>query len=98
MVCADRTMLADADIDAIAVEVAGAQVQSILRAIRRVRERHPEITTAVVAGMGEFIASEAANLGALQVASLSFELSVAPQAAPAAAVALHLCSRMAGPR
>ena len=60
VVCADRELLADADIDRIAAFVADAMVARIAGSITRVRARHPHITTAVLAGHGAFLARAAA--------------------------------------
>jgi probable H4MPT-linked C1 transfer pathway protein len=87
VVCADREMLRDEDIDLIAGAIARAQIGSIVSALERVRQRQPTISTAVVTGMGAFIAAEAARAAGLSVVSLAEELSVASQTAPAAAVA-----------
>jgi probable H4MPT-linked C1 transfer pathway protein len=87
VVCADREMLGDEDIELIALEVAKAQVGTIVNALERVRQRQPNISMAVVTGMGGFIATEAARAAGLSVVSLAAELSVASQSAPAAAVA-----------
>lgn len=86
-VCADRDMLGESDIDAIAAALAGAQVNSVAVALNRIRERSPEITSAVVAGLGDFIAEEAAHAVGLSVIPLSGQLGPASRVAPAAAVA-----------
>jgi uncharacterized hydantoinase/oxoprolinase family protein len=89
IVCADREMLDDAAIDAIANAVADAQLSRTARAIDRVRARHPSIDTAVVAGVGDFIAAEAATRAGLAVRHLADALGAdAARCAPAAAVAL----------
>jgi probable H4MPT-linked C1 transfer pathway protein len=87
VVCADREMLGDRDIELMALEIAGAQIKTILNALERVRQRQPTISTAVITGMGEFIATEAARSAGLSVASLAGELGGESQSAPAAAVA-----------
>jgi len=90
VVCADRDMLAEEDIDRLAVAVAEAQLEDVARAIGEVRDRHPGITTAVVTGLGDFIAAEAARRAGLAVVRLADTLGRdAARAAPAAAVA-HL--------
>jgi uncharacterized hydantoinase/oxoprolinase family protein len=87
MVCADRDMLSESDIEAIAVALAKAQVEELVEALNRIRERRPEITAAVVAGLGDFIAAEAARAAGLGVIPLSDRLGPASRVAPAAAVA-----------
>jgi probable H4MPT-linked C1 transfer pathway protein len=91
IVCADREMLTDADVSAIAASVADAQVERIAAAMARVHARHPSIQTVLTAGIGEFLAAAAARACGLAVASLADSLgSDASTCAPAAAVALLL--------
>jgi len=91
VVCADREMLADADVDAIAGALAEAQAAAVAEAIRRVVARHPGITTAVVTGLGDFIAASAASQAGLAVTRLAERLGdAAARTAPAVAVALLL--------
>lgn len=90
VVCADREMLGDEDIELMAVEIAAAQIRTIVHALERVRRRQPNISVAVVTGMGEFIATEAARALGLSVVSLAGELGVRSQSTPAAAVAALL--------
>jgi (4-(4-[2-(gamma-L-glutamylamino)ethyl]phenoxymethyl)furan-2-yl)methanamine synthase len=71
VVCADREMLDDAAIDEIARALVEAQVSTVAGAISRVRQRHPTITTAVVTGLGESIAAEAAWRSGLAVTRLA---------------------------
>jgi probable H4MPT-linked C1 transfer pathway protein len=93
VICADRDLLDEAGIARIADAVAAEQVATIAAAIRSVRSRHPAIQTAVVTGLGEFIAIDAARAAGLEVVSLAGELgSDAARYAPAAAVALLLAS------
>jgi probable H4MPT-linked C1 transfer pathway protein len=87
MVCGDRDMLDDSAIDGIAAALASAQVQAIVAALQGIRARCPEITAAVVTGLGDFIASEAAHAAGLDVISLADQLGPASRSAPAAAVA-----------
>jgi (4-(4-[2-(gamma-L-glutamylamino)ethyl]phenoxymethyl)furan-2-yl)methanamine synthase len=87
VVCADREMLGDEDIELIALEIANAQITTIVSALERVRRRQPSISTAAVTGVGGFIATEAARAAGLSVVSLAGELGVGSQSAPAAAVA-----------
>ena len=86
-VCADRDMLGESDIDLIATALAGAQVKLVAEALNRIRARGPEITGAVVAGLGDFIAEQAARAAGLTVIPLSGQLGLASRVAPAAAVA-----------
>jgi (4-(4-[2-(gamma-L-glutamylamino)ethyl]phenoxymethyl)furan-2-yl)methanamine synthase len=86
-VCADREMLDDAAIDAIADALVAAQQQTLIRALRRVRMRWPNITEAVVTGLGDFIAADVARATGLSVACLTKRLPLPAQTAPAAAVA-----------
>jgi probable H4MPT-linked C1 transfer pathway protein len=86
-VCADAEMLDEEAIDAIARTLAEAQVSQVADAIRRVQARHPRLGTAVVAGLGDFIATEAARRVGLQVISLADRIGAASGTAPAAAVA-----------
>jgi (4-(4-[2-(gamma-L-glutamylamino)ethyl]phenoxymethyl)furan-2-yl)methanamine synthase len=95
VVCADRTMLDDAAIDAIADHVAESQIARTATAIARVCEPHPTITTAVVAGIGAPLAAAAATRAGLTVRSLAESLGVAAAAAaPSAAVALLLAEHL----
>jgi (4-(4-[2-(gamma-L-glutamylamino)ethyl]phenoxymethyl)furan-2-yl)methanamine synthase len=87
MVCADREMLDDSAVDGIATALAEAQVRTLALALERVRARWPEITVAVVTGLGEFIASDAARLAGLTSVSLAERWGTASRTAPAAAVA-----------
>jgi probable H4MPT-linked C1 transfer pathway protein len=87
VVCADREMLADSELDRLARAVAQAQVDLVAQAIRRVRVRHPGLTAAVVTGLGDFIAADAAGRAGLRVVRLAERLGRdAARAAPAAAV------------
>jgi len=91
VVCADREMLDDRAISAIADAVADAQVDLIGRAIARVRERHKTLQTAIVTGLGSFIAARAARQAGLSVIQLADALGTdGARCAPAAAVALLL--------
>jgi len=91
VLCGDREMLSDAELDAVARALADAQVASVTASIERVRARHPEITTAVVTGLGDFIAADAARQAGLAVTRLAERLGEsAALVAPAAAVATLL--------
>ena len=71
VVCADREMLDEAALSSIADALAAAQVQRVTEAIRRVIARHPSLRTAVVTGLGAFIAERAARAAGLQVVPLA---------------------------
>jgi probable H4MPT-linked C1 transfer pathway protein len=96
IVCADRDMLDDPAIDAIATALARAQVRTIAEALDRLRQRRPEITTAVVTGLGDFIAGEAARAAGLAVLPLAETMGRAARTAPAAAVAYLLRQSLDG--
>jgi len=93
-VCADRDMLDDSALDAIAAALAGAQVRAVAAALGRILERWPVITTAVVAGLGDFIAVEAGETVGLSIVRLADRLGHSARAAPAAAVAWLLWHSM----
>lgn len=88
VVCADREMLEQVDIDRIADAFWEAQVTRIGECLDRVRARHPALTRAVVTGLGEFLGAAAARRAGLQVTHLSDTLGPAARHAPATAVAL----------
>jgi probable H4MPT-linked C1 transfer pathway protein len=96
VVCADREMLDDRAISAIADGLWEAQVDRITRAIVCVIRRHASLerATAIVTGLGDFIAAEAASRAGLQVTRLSERWGRAARHAPAAAVALLLAARL----
>lgn len=96
-VCADREMLDASAIDSIALELAEAQIGRIVAGIQRVRSRRPSISRAMVTGVGDFVAAEAARRAGLSVVALSDRLGSAARAAPAAAVAWLLADTAAGP-
>lgn len=86
MVCADAEMLSESDIDALATALAEAQLGSVAESVIRIGERWPGISTAVVAGLGDFIAEAAACRAGLSVVRLAESLGEAARIAPAAAV------------
>ncbi len=91
VVCGDREMLDDHDIDSIAAAVADAQVAQVAAALAGVRARHPGVGVAVVTGLGAFIGARAAQATGLDVVALADDLGAdAARCAPAAAVALLL--------
>jgi len=69
VVCADRDLLDDSDIDCIAAFVSDAMIARIAASITRVRERHPHLDTAVIAGHGAFLARAAARRAGLRIAT-----------------------------
>ena len=92
IVCADRDMLDNRAISAIADAVADAQAELIGQAISQVCRRHPALNTAVVTGLGSFLATRAAQRIGLSVVQLADSLGTdGSRCAPAAAVAL-LCA------
>ena len=98
VVCADRELLDDRAISAIADAVANAQVHLVARSIARVRGRHPTLRAAVVTGLGSFIAARAARQAGLSVIQLADALGPdGARCAPAAAVALMLEKQRGGP-
>jgi hypothetical protein len=93
-VCADRDMLDDSALDAIAGAFADAQVRAVAEALGRILERWPVITSAVVAGLGDFIAVDAAEAVGLDIVRLADRLGHSARTAPAAAVAWLLWHTM----
>src|SRR6185503_17877637 len=90
-ICADREMVNEAGVTEIADALAMAQAERIAAAIGHVRARHVALHTAVVTGVGAFIAERAARLAGLDVVTLASALgSDAARCAPAASVALLL--------
>jgi probable H4MPT-linked C1 transfer pathway protein len=69
VVCADRELLDDSDIDRIAAFVADTMIARIAASITRVRDRHPHLDTAVIAGHGAFLARAAARRAGLRIAT-----------------------------
>ena len=93
VVCADRDMLGDDEVTAIAGCVAQAQIEQVSQAIRSVVGAHPSLACAVVTGRGAFLAAAAARQGPLEVRYLSSDLGAdGARSAPAVAVAM-LCER-----
>ncbi|HEY1305251.1 MAG TPA: hydantoinase/oxoprolinase family protein [Vicinamibacterales bacterium] len=89
VVCADREMLDEAAISAMADTLARAQTQRVVAAMSRVLARHPSLRRAVVTGLGSFIAAAAARDAGLDVVMLADSLGDdAARCAPAASVAL----------
>ena len=96
VVCADREMLDETAIGAIAAGVWDAQVDRIARAIVCSVRRHPSLerATAIVTGLGDFLAAAAAERAGLRVTRLSERWGRAARHAPAAAVALLLAAKL----
>lgn len=69
IVCGDRELLDDSDLDRIAAFVADSMIARIAASITHVRERHPHLATAVIAGHGSFLARAAARRAGLHVAT-----------------------------
>lgn len=98
-ICADREMLDEAGVTAIADALADAQVARVAVAMAKVRERNRSLRTAVVTGLGAFIAARAAQQAGMDVLALSTMLGDgAARCAPAASVALLLAVENATPR
>jgi (4-(4-[2-(gamma-L-glutamylamino)ethyl]phenoxymethyl)furan-2-yl)methanamine synthase len=97
VVCGDREMLDAGAIDRIAAAFAEAQVERVAAALLRIRKRHPTLETAVVTGVGDFIAARAARRADLAVVSLADRIGAAGRTAPAAAVAWLLAEWTAEP-
>jgi probable H4MPT-linked C1 transfer pathway protein len=87
IVCADRDILDDQAIDRIARALARAQVTTVAAALGRTLARWPSIKLAVITGLGDFIATEAAASLGLEIEMLSNRLGPAARMAPAAAAA-----------
>ncbi len=86
--CADRSMLDDEGISAIARCIAEAQVAVIAQAIARVRGRHPRLDRAAILGLGAPIAGAAARAAGLATIDPGVQWDEeASRAAPAVAVA-----------
>jgi (4-(4-[2-(gamma-L-glutamylamino)ethyl]phenoxymethyl)furan-2-yl)methanamine synthase len=98
VVCGDRDMLDEAAIDAIARAVVEAQMEQVVNGIRLVRGAFPTLRTAVVTGLGEFIAAEAARRSGLDVVSLTSHWGSVARVAPAAAVGWLLAEQLADTR
>jgi hypothetical protein len=93
LVCADREILDEAAIDCIALALAEAQLAKVVAGVERVRARWPSVSRAVVTGLGDFIAMEAAKRAGLEAVALSERLGSAALTAPAAAVAWLLATQ-----
>ena len=96
-VCADAEMLDEDAVSSIARALAEAQLESVIAGMRRVLGRQPGLCTAVVAGLGDFIAAEAARRTGLMPLPLAERLGAAARTAPAAAVAWLLAESLVRP-
>lgn len=91
VVCADREMIDATGITGIAEALGRSLVHDIRWGLSQVTARHPLVSTAVVTGLGAFVAERAARDHGLGVVHLSATLGdAAARSAPAAAVALLL--------
>jgi (4-(4-[2-(gamma-L-glutamylamino)ethyl]phenoxymethyl)furan-2-yl)methanamine synthase len=93
MVCADLTMLGEAEVTAIAQHVAEAQVRQIAAALRQVGRRMAAIAerSVLLAGTGTFLAAAAASAAGFTARDLAAVAGIgAARATPAAAVAYLL--------
>lgn len=96
VVCADRDMLDENAISAIADSLWEAQVDRIANAIVSMVHRHAALERgpAIVTGLGDFLAAEAARRAGLQVKHLSEQWGHAARHAPATAIAMLLAVRL----
>jgi probable H4MPT-linked C1 transfer pathway protein len=94
VVCGDRDMLDETAIEAIARAVVEAQADQVVTGIGLVRTAFPGLDTAVVTGLGEFIAADAARRAGLDVVSLAAHWGSAARVAPAAAVGWLLAEQL----
>ena len=97
VVCGDREMLDEAAIEQIARAIVEAQVELVTDNIRRVARSHPALVKAVVTGLGDFVAEEAARGAGLSVDRLSARLGEGARMAPAAAVVCLLAGEVSAP-
>jgi probable H4MPT-linked C1 transfer pathway protein len=93
-VCADAEMLDEDAVGTIARALAEAQLEWVMAGMRRVLARHPRLGAAVVTGLGDFIAAEAARRMGLELVPLAERIGDAARAAPAAAVAWLLAESL----
>ena len=96
VICADSELIDRGSISRIADSIAAAQVERIAGAIDKVVARHRSLSTAIVTGLGAFLAEAAAAAAGLTVVRLADERGpAASQHAPAASVALLLEQELA---
>lgn len=91
IVCADRELLDESDIDRIAAYVGDSMIARIAASIVCVRERHPHIETAVIAGHGAFLARAAARRAGLHIARDDLFFTGAPRETGAEAAFAVAC-------
>jgi probable H4MPT-linked C1 transfer pathway protein len=91
VVCADRELLDESDIDRIAAYVGDTMIARIAASIACVRERHPHIETAVIAGHGAFLARAAARRAGLHIAREDLFFAGAPRDTGAEAAFAAAC-------
>jgi probable H4MPT-linked C1 transfer pathway protein len=96
VVCADREMLDQTAVDGIAAALAEAQLARVTSALKQVLARQSAVECAVVTGLGDFIAAEAARRTGLRVVALSEYMGEAARSAPAVAVAWLLAEELMG--
>ena len=96
VVCGDREMLDQATVDGIAAALAEAQLERVTSALMRVQARRSSVDIAVVTGLGDFIAADAARRAGLRVVALSEYLGDGARTAPAVAVAWLLADELMG--
>ena len=90
-ICADRGLIDEGGLTRLARAFAASQERRIAEAIAHVLEDRPAVRTAVVTGLGAFVAARAAAAAGLDVVSLAGTMgAAAARCAPAAAVALLL--------
>lgn len=95
-VCGDCEMLDELTIGRVAATFAAAQVAELSALLERMRRRHPSVRTAVVTGVGTFVAAEAARTAGMPVERLADRFGTpAARAAPALAVARLLARQLA---
>src|SRR2546429_1168053 len=95
VICADRELLDEAAIDAIARSLAHAQIGRVSAAPEPRAPPPPGAPGAALSGLGAFIAAAAARRAGLRVTDLAERLGPAARHAPAAAVALLLDAQLA---
>jgi probable H4MPT-linked C1 transfer pathway protein len=87
VVCADRELLGESAITDLAESLARDQLRPIIEGLEGIRHRFPALDTAVVTGLGQFLAEDVARAAELRVIRLSDRVQGAGQTAAATAVA-----------
>jgi probable H4MPT-linked C1 transfer pathway protein len=93
-VCGDAEVVDEDAVGMIARALAEAQLETVTAGMRRVVARHPRLDIAVVTGLGDFVAAEAARRMGLGLIPLADRLGGAARTAPAAAVAWLLAASL----